>query len=494
MERYDAAIIGAGPEGLTAATTLAGAGLRVVVLERASRPGGRAVTREFHPGFRASPFADELADIPRRLFWRLDLARRGALMAPAPASTLISEIGAHILTAGAQSCAHTARLAREMDGLRTELAARAEMLDPSPARRLSFRRREPERPGWPGDAMARASLAELLAARVPGEDMALHLAAGALSGRAASPFLVGSALHLLAPGEGCSGAVAGGLGALGDALAAAARAAGATIRCSAEVSDIRRRRGRTSGEEIAAGAVISALDVKRTLLTFFAWSDLPAGIVKAAGRYRMSASRARVLFALDAAPEFSFAAARPATRRGPVHVVASMAALARAHDVWRSNALGDALPVTLRVPSFADPRLAPAGKAVMTATLSGVPLQLFDGAWTKEKRARLVALALAAAETVAPGVSARVLACQPIAPPDFEDALGLTHGDFDGGEIGPDQTMGFRPWPEMADARTPIAGLYLGGPSSAPAPFLLCAAGHRAARTLLADRAAGRLA
>jgi phytoene dehydrogenase-like protein len=67
MGRFDAAIIGGGPEGLIAAITLARAGFSVVVLEKQSEPGGRATTQEFHPGFRASPYTDELPALPRRL-------------------------------------------------------------------------------------------------------------------------------------------------------------------------------------------------------------------------------------------------------------------------------------------------------------------------------------------------------------------------------------------------------------------------------------------
>ncbi|MEO7053942.1 MAG: FAD-dependent oxidoreductase, partial [Rhizomicrobium sp.] len=62
--RYDAAIIGAGADGLTAAATLAKAGLKVVVLERASRAGGRLTTLEFHAGHFASPYADAVPEVP----------------------------------------------------------------------------------------------------------------------------------------------------------------------------------------------------------------------------------------------------------------------------------------------------------------------------------------------------------------------------------------------------------------------------------------------
>ena len=62
--RYDAAIIGAGADGLTAAATLAKAGLKVVVLERGSRAGGRLTTLEFHAGHFASPYADAVPEVP----------------------------------------------------------------------------------------------------------------------------------------------------------------------------------------------------------------------------------------------------------------------------------------------------------------------------------------------------------------------------------------------------------------------------------------------
>ena len=64
-----------------------------------------------------------------------------------------------------------------------------------------------------------------------------------------------------------------------------------------------------------------------------------------------------------------------------------------------------------------------ARKAVMTATLSAVPARLFDGAWTRERRAQLVQLALAAAERIAPGISRTVMGGD--GPPDSR-GLGLT--------------------------------------------------------------------
>src|SRR6185312_17268930 len=81
----------AGPDGLAAAARLGRAGLKTIVIERATTVGGRCTTREFHPGFRASPFADEVAAIPAGIFWSLDLARRGALLAPPPSHAFVEQ-------------------------------------------------------------------------------------------------------------------------------------------------------------------------------------------------------------------------------------------------------------------------------------------------------------------------------------------------------------------------------------------------------------------
>ena len=51
MSKYDAIIIGAGHNGLTAGAALARAGLNVLILERRDGVGGMATTSEIHPGF-----------------------------------------------------------------------------------------------------------------------------------------------------------------------------------------------------------------------------------------------------------------------------------------------------------------------------------------------------------------------------------------------------------------------------------------------------------
>jgi phytoene dehydrogenase-like protein len=485
------------------------------VLERQRRAGGRAETYEFHPGFKASPYADEFAAIPSRLFRALDLARHGALLAPAPASVCVSGAGVSIAFSdearawrAAPPVARDSYLAlrREVEALKLAIDARGLEPPSQPEPRFSFRKPRAH-PPWPGEEWGLRSLEEILRRRIPDAALRLHVAADAVAGRAVSPALAGTALHLLAPGAGRSGMPAGGMGAFGVALWSAAVKAGAVIRCGADVRAVRMRRRRATGvvlaggEEIAAAAVLSTLDVKQTFLGLVPRGDLADAAFARIGQYRIAGQFARVLIALDAPPSFAAPLDNPDLRLSPIHVAASFDAIGLSHEAWQAGNIPAEPLVCLRVPSLVDPRLAPPGKAVLTATISPIPYRLGDGDWTQARRERIAEIALAAAERVAPGVTQRVIAGRTIVAPDFEQALGLTAGDLDGGEFAPDQALGFRPFgdgsPEWVsawrDGRTPVPGLYLGGPSSSASPILLGVPGGRAARTILTDFEMDRL-
>lgn len=488
--RYDAAIIGAGANGLAAAATLGRAGLKVIVLERAAVCGGRATTREFHPGFRASPFADELAPIPADIFRELDIARHGAIFVPTPSSLVLWPDRRHEVLHWTGSEAFN-RLRATARARIDDILARASEDAASLPRRRWFAS-PPVSSAWPGQDWSNLPLTDVMDESLCAEDAAAHMLAGALGGRAADPFASGSALSLLAGANG--GAVMGGLGTLAEALEATARAAGAEISLGLEVADLRLRGARAvglylaDGTEIETRAIISTLDLRRTFFSLFVWKDLPQTVEKRVSRFRYAAGRARLLLALDAPPECD-----ADFIRGPIHVAPDATHFAQAYDAWRNGVVPENPPLTLRLVSAADPGLAPTGKAVLTATLGCIPHHLFDGAWTNEKRLALREQTMARIETAFPGLSKTILGAELILPSDIEQQLGVTEGDLDGGEIAPDQMFDRRGFTDQPGGRTPIRGLYLGGMSSPVGPLGTCVAGVGAARAVIADLNGGHL-
>lgn len=489
MEAYDAAVIGAGAEGLAAAITLARAGLSTVVLERNAEPGGRCQTIEFHPGFRASPYCDEVAEIPREIFWSLGLAKKGASFAHTPTSTALWSDRVVTLSSRDPLSAVSA-LAREAESLRRAVLAFAltEGYARPPRRRWPVR----DEALWPGEDWARLSLTPLLEERIAAPELRAHALATTLCGRSADPALNGTALHLLAPGTG-SGMPRGGLGTFTDALVALARDAGATISCGLDVTDIRHDGGRVrglvlaDGTGIAAPVVISTLDLKRTFLSLFKWEELPRGAAQRVKLFRFGGATARLLVALDCLPD---RLSRFDGGRGLIAISPNADAPTRAYASWRAGALPETPIVSIRIVSAVDPYLAPSGRATMTVTVGGVPSRFFDGGWTHARRDQLRERVLGAIDDVAPGTSARILGLKLIAPPDIEEGLGCTDGDLAGGEIAADQMLGMRPWqpPSLKVPFTPFRGLYIAGSSTMSGLLATCASGVAAAEAALADR------
>src|SRR5947209_18178980 len=79
---YDAVIIGAGHNGLTAAAYLGAAGLATLVLERRPIVGGCCVTKEISPGCRASTTSYIASMLRPEVIRDLHLADHGLRMVP----------------------------------------------------------------------------------------------------------------------------------------------------------------------------------------------------------------------------------------------------------------------------------------------------------------------------------------------------------------------------------------------------------------------------
>jgi phytoene dehydrogenase-like protein len=491
-------VIGAGQNGLAAAAGLAAAGRRVVVLERREAIGGLAGAVELHPGYRVPGILHDEGLVSPRAAAELGLARHGLAFRDAP-PTLLAEAGGRGILVGrdgaaapstaAEIGARSRRDAEAYAGYRAFFAR----LRPLLARVMSAPP-PPLAPASAGDfwAIARRGLglwrlgrrdtlellrvapmcvADFLDERFETPLLVEGLAAPAVAGTWAGPWSAGTTTNLLLAEAASGRHLAGGPAALVAALERAARAAGAEIRTGAAAEVVRllvadgRASGVTlaSGETLDAAAVVASCDPKRTFLELIAPGTLPIRIEDEYRRIRARGTAAKVHLALSGPLEL---AARPgqafeSIRIGGGHVDH----LERAFDAVKYRQASPRPHLEIRVPTVADPSLAPPGHHVVSILASYAPHDLAGG-WTADRRAGFLATVLDVLEGHAPDVRRRIVAQELLTPADLEARYALTGGQLHHGEPALDQLLVMRPAPSAARYATSVPGLYLGGSGS----------------------------
>jgi phytoene dehydrogenase-like protein len=300
--RYDCIVIGAGHNGLICAATLARGGRSVLVVEAQPQIGGAALTREFVRGFKVSACAHLVHLMPAELVRDLDLAAHGLdWAAQAMTTTAVSAESAALTleqgSVGADNGAYAAysaqmrRFALALVPLLAKVPPRLGTTDWKDLSALAGL-------AWGIRKLGRRDMRELL--RIGGMNvhdlLEEHFSGAALRGALAFDAVLGTNFGPRSPGtvltllyrlaaEAASGARGlaqprGGVGAVSDALAKAAVAAGVSIRPGAPVKRILVESDRTagveleSGERIAASTVVSNADPKTTFLELLGTAHL----------------------------------------------------------------------------------------------------------------------------------------------------------------------------------------------------------------------------
>jgi phytoene dehydrogenase-like protein len=310
------------------------------------------------------------------------------------------------------------------------------------------------------------------------------LAAPAVAGTWAGPWSAGTNTNLLLAEARTGRRIAGGPPALIAALERAARAAGVEIRTGSEVSRLRIEGGRAAGVSLADGTALDAAatvvtsDPKRALLELVAPGSLPIKIEDEYRRIRMRGTVAKVHLALAAPLAL---AARPGERFEAIRIGGGhVDELERAFDAIKYRGFSDRPQLEIRVPSLADPGMAPSGCHVVSIAVSYAPHQL-DGGWSAERREDLYETVLAVLERHAPGVRSTIVASETLTPADLEERFALTGGQLHHGELALDQVLVMRPAPSAARYATSVPGLFLGGSGSHGGGGVQCTAGLLAA-------------
>jgi phytoene dehydrogenase-like protein len=243
----------------------------------------------------------------------------------------------------------------------------------------------------------------------------------------------------------------------------------------------------TDGEEIVARLVLSTADPTRTFaLVDPVWLDPEFLLAVRNIKYRGSA--AKVLYALDALPEFSGLPDAPRALAGTLCLARSLDELEKAADAAKYGRASESPVVELEVPTLRWPGHAPAGKHVLVAHVQWAPHALRGSAWDGARRATLGDAVTEAISRAAPCFGERVLSRLVLAPPDLEAEYGLTEGAATQGEMTLDQILFMRPVAGWARYAMPLDGLYLGGAGTHPGSGIPGGPGWLAARRALKDR------
>ena len=523
---HDVVIVGGGHNGLVCACYLAGAGLKVRVLERRAVVGGAAVTEEFAPGFRNSTAAYTVSLLNPKIIRELKLADHGLRIVERPFANFLPlpdggsfRLGPTLADTQKELARFSARDAARLPDytLTIETAAdalRRLVLETPPnlgggwrdwlralalGGRLARLKRAEQRDLW---EIVTRSAGELLDYWFDSDPIKAVFGFDSQVGHFASPYSPGSAYVLLhhAFGEvngkrGTWGHALGGMGAVSEAIAAEARARGVEISTGAEVIAVRVKGGRVSGvalrdgTEIEAGAVAGAVNPKLLYLKMLEPGALDTDFRSRIERWRCASGSFRMNVALSELPDF---ACLPGKQAQPHHssgiiIAPSLAYMERAYFDARTLGYARAPIVEMLIPSTVDPGLAPPGMHVASLFCQHFDPTLPGGrSWDDERESA----ADAVVETVnrhAPNFKKSILARKILSPIDLEREFGLIGGDIFHGALTLDQLFSARPVLGYADYRSPVRGLYLCGSGAHPGGGVTGAPGHNAAREILRD-------
>ncbi len=528
---YDAIVIGAGHNGLTAAAYLARAGLSTLVLERRDIVGGCCVTEEIAPGCRVSTTSYIASMLRPEVISELRLADYGLRMIPCDPAIQVAFPDGQVVPWWADreraraefsqlSAKDAARFVQVDDQLKT-LARYLQpfFLEPPPEIDTSsfkgwsdlFRTGKRLR-GISNREIAQlvsfltGSLGEFLDQNYESEKMKTMLLANNVYGKHGGPYQPGTAIgllfHLLSGGEhelqGFYGHVMGGMGSITQALAAAGKKLGVEIRTGATVARVKVKNGRArsvvldDSTEFRARMVLSNADPKRTFLGLLDANELSEDFLSSVRGIKMDGPCAKVNMVLAEEPRFTGTSptATPLERTFYT-LVPSLEFAERCYDIAKFGEIPEELWVDCVVSSNADASLAPPGKHILTCFVQYVPYRLRDGNWD-EKRELLGDRVVKKIAEYAPNVPGTIVARQVLTPLDLERTYGLTEGNIFHGDLRLDQLFFMRPVPGWSQYRTPIDGLYLCGAGAHPGGGVTGAPGRNAAHQALRDWKKGR--
>jgi phytoene dehydrogenase-like protein len=492
MPDYDAIVVGAGHNGLTAATVMSRGGMRVLCLEKNHFIGGMATTTELARGYRFELAGSIQFPIPTEIFDDLGFAScpiyepevQSASIGPSdePPILLYSDptrlldhlsnaLGLDAVLGMAEVAAWAEAPARAIG--RLDVRQPPKSLDEMWASAANEKERLAIRTALFGSVMDVVD--RFLPDRQKHAQIRSMLAFLAVNSTYRGPYSAGSALclafALATPGDATMSKVRGGIGTMSEHLLGLYEHYGGELRRHVKVSRIATADGRVEGvtlpdgEVVSAPVVVSNLDPTTTFTQLLDRDGLPEGFARRIDAIDHRAAYFQVHFALSGLPEY--AGPYQSLNEGDLrHNVTFFGTPEQMQRDFEGSVLGvvpDSPSFNLSVPSLRDPGLAPDGKHVASSFAFYSPI-----ATTHRDQSRL-------RDEMAERIVAKITSKAPNFPDlidrqfnypahTYELMFGCHGGDFTHGLLQPEFMGPFRPGPRgWPDAPIPVEGLYLCG-------------------------------
>jgi len=507
-KKFDIAIIGGGHNGLTAAAYLAKKGLKVGVFEAREIVGGAAITEEFHPGFRNSVASYLVGMLSPYVVKELGLIEAGLKIVARPSNDFMPlPDGRYLLNVTGDDDGYIRQLDklspgdgegfRRMDADLSEVVGEvSELMHRTPPNlgggmrdlitAISAGLKLRHFSAHAQTTLARLmtmSAAEFLNQYFKGDAIRGGYGYLASVGSFQSPYAPGSAYVILHHSFGVTnsekglwGHAIGGMGAVSDAIAKVAKAAGAEIEVNAPVAYVNTRGGVAcglvlkDGREIEATRVVANTTAKVLFEKLVAPELLPDEFRNTVARTRYHSATLRMNVALSELPDFT---CLPGKQLGVHHassvvISPSLQYLEDAYDDAKKGGWSKSPAIEMWISSTVDPTLAPKGMHVASLFCQHFNKDLSDGRNWNDFREKAADDVIKTMTQYAPNFAQSIIARQVLTPKDLEQKIGLSGGDIFHGMLQIDQIFSMRPVPGYADYRTPVPNLYLCGSSAHP--------------------------
>jgi phytoene dehydrogenase-like protein len=518
MSDYDAVVIGAGHNGLTAAAVMARGGMRVLCLEKNHFIGGMASNTELIRGYRFELAGSIQFPVPNEIYDDLGLAAC-PIYEPEVMSASVSDSGRAPIflysdpdrllehlgeTVGMEAVLGMAEVAAWADAPsraigRFDVRKPPKSLDEMWACATNEQEREAIRMAMFGSVMDVVD--RYLPDREAHAPIRSMLSFLAVNSTYRGPYTPGSAMclafALASPGEATMSKVKGGIGIISDHLLKMFENHGGELRRHVKATRILVDDGIAkgvdlgNGETVTAPVVVSNLDPTTTFTQLLDPESLPARFVERVASIDHRAAYFQAHFALDGLPEYvaPYEALNDPTYARNVTFFTSAEEMQQDFEGCVRGLVPASPSFNLQIPTLFEPAMAPPGKHAGSSFAFYLPIGT-----TREDQNRL-------RDQMAERIVGRLAKFAPNFPDlidrqlnypayTYELMFGCTGGDFTHGLLQPEFMGPFRPGPRgWPDNPLPVDGLYLCGAGCHGGPGVTFIPGYNCGYAVLEDLA-----